>query len=196
MQVLSDTVVNSQPTFIWASTISNTGELHVAAPRYRLQWDDNEQFNSPTTVETESTAYTPIQGQSLADGTWFWRVAIIDGNGRRGPDSAVASFYKEYLRPQTLSPVQGGSGEEQITFEWSPLNGAASYVLEIDDNEAFDKPIRVNTENTRYTHIDKFAPGDYYWRVQMVDKDKKPGPTIPGRFSAGATIFMPIVFAP
>jgi hypothetical protein len=201
--VTTSTVVNNQPTFIWAATISNSGELHIAAPRYRLQWDDNPQFNSPVSVETEATSYTPIKGQSLNDGTWFWRVAVIDGNGRRGPDSAVASFYKEYLRPETLSPVQGSSAGESINFEWSPLDGAAFYKLEIDDNEAFDSPIRVSTDNTRYTHIDKFTPDTYYWRVQMVDKDNKPGPTISGAFTQGPenpefaqAIFMPMVLAP
>ena len=200
---LGATVVNEQPTFVWAAAISNTGELHIAAPRYRLQWDDNPQFNSPSTVETEATAFTPAKGQSLNDGTWYWRVAVIDGNGKRGPDSAVATFYKEYLRPETVAPVQGSSDNETITFEWTPLDGASSYKLEIADNEAFDSPIRVTTDNTRYTHTEKFELGEYYWRVQMVDRDNKPGPTIPGRFTQGPDtpgggigVYMPLVLVP
>jgi hypothetical protein len=198
-------VVNDQPTFVWAATITNTGELRISAPRYRLQWDDNPQFNSPTTIETEATSYTPVKGKSLDDSTWFWRVAIIDGNGKRGPDSPAATFYKEYLWPETLSPVQGSSEGESITFAWEPLAGAASYKIEIDDNEAFDSPIRVTTDNTRYTHTDSFKPGEYYWRVQMIDRDGKPGPTIPGRFSQGPdtpgnpdapAVFIPFVLAP
>jgi hypothetical protein len=200
---INDVVVNNQPTFTWEPTISNANELYVAASRYRLQWADNPQFNKPTTVETEATSFTPAKGQSLADGTWFWRVAIIDGGGKVGPYSEAATFYKEYLRPDPLSPVQGSSETQSITFEWTPLDGAAYYKLEIDDNEAFDSPIRVTTDNTRYTHTDKFAPGEYYWRVQMVDKDNKPGPTIPGRFTQGPdtghdgpVLFMPFVQAP
>jgi hypothetical protein len=200
---INDVIVNNQPTFTWAPTISNTGELHAAASRYRLQWANNPQFTSPTTVETEATSYTPVRGQSLMDGTWFWRVALIDGGGRVGPYGPTATFYKEYLRPEPLSPVQGSSEAETITFEWKPLDGAAYYKLEIDDNEAFDSPIRVTTENTRYTHVDKFEAGEYYWRVQMVDKDNRPGPTIPGRFSQGPgnpndgpALFMPFVRAP
>lgn len=200
---ISDTVVNAQPTFVWAAAISNTGELHAGAARYRLQWDDNPQFNSPSSIETEATSYTPLKGQSLTDGFWYWRVAAIDADGRRGPDSAPARFYKEYLRPETLSPVQGSSQSDTITFEWTPLDGAAYYNLEIDDNEAFDSPIQVKTDNTRYTHLDKFAAGDYHWRVQMVDKDNRPGPTIPGGFSQGPEIpdqtpslFVPSIYGP
>jgi hypothetical protein len=197
---INGVVVNSQPTFIWTATFSNTGELRIAAPRYRLQWDDNPQFNSPTTVETEATSYTPRSGLSLDDGTWFWRVAVIDGDGKRGPDSPAATFYKEYLRPEALSPVQGSSGGDMITFEWKPLDGAAHYVLEIDDNEAFSSPIKVTTDNTRYTHTESFKPGDYYWRVQMVDNDGKPGPTVPGRFSQGPAdgpgLYMPFIMGP
>jgi hypothetical protein len=199
---INDLVVNSQPTFVWTPTITNTGELHIAVPKYRLQWDDDPQFSSPTSVETEATSYTPLKGQSLNDGTWYWRVAVIDADGKRGPDSSAARFYKEYLRPEASSPVQGSSDSDgtSVSFAWTPLNGAASYKLEIANNEAFDRPIRVTTENTRYTHTGKLETGDYYWRVQMVDKDGKPGPTIPGRFSQGAGdspgVFMPLVRAP
>jgi hypothetical protein len=201
--VASVTIVDNQPTFIWATTISDTGELHIAAARYRLQWADNPQFNKPATIETEATAFTPAKGQSLSDGTWFWRVAIIDANGKAGPYSDAATFYKTYQMPKTVSPVQGSNLGETITFEWTPLDGAAYYILEIDDEEAFDRPIRVSTDNTRYTHVDKLEPGEYYWRVQMVDQDGKPGPTIPGRFSQGPgtpgdipSVFMPLVLAP
>jgi hypothetical protein len=171
--------------------------LHIATPKYRLQWANNPQFNNPVTVETEATSYTPLKGQSLSDSYWYWRVAVIDADGRRGPDSAPARFYKEYLRPEPMFPVQGASQGETISFEWSPLNGAAYYNLEIANNEAFDKSTKVSTDNTRYTHTSAFVPGDYYWRVQMVDKDNKPGPTIGGRFSQAASrVFMPSVLAP
>jgi hypothetical protein len=198
---VNDLVVNTQPTFVWTPTFTNTGELHIAAPKYRLQWDDDPQFSSPTTIETEATSYTPLKGQSLNDGTWYWRVAVIDADGERGPDSPAARFYKEYLRPEALSPVQGSSESDgaSVSFAWTPLNGAASYKLEIANNEAFDRPIRVTTENTRYTHTGKLETGDYYWRVQMLDKDNKPGPTIPGRFSQGSdspAVFIPWVGTP
>lgn len=203
---IDSVVVNGQPTFIWEPTIVNEDGLHIAAARYRLQWDDNPQFNSPTTIETEATSYTPLKGQSLNDGTWFWRVAVIDGQNKRGPDSPAATFYKEYLRPETVSPVQGSTDitNTSITFEWTPLDGAAYYKLEIDDDEAFDRAKRISTDNSRYTLTDKLDVGQYYWRVQMVDKDNKPGPTITGQFTQdpdapiedSPALFMPFVLGP
>ena len=74
-----------QPTFTWAAVLTPTVEPRLAAPRYRLQIASDPNFSSPQTYDTTATSYTPLKGQSLADGTWYWRVAILDANGSPGP---------------------------------------------------------------------------------------------------------------
>ncbi len=192
-------VINTQPTFMWTATFTNVGELRIATPKYKVQWDEDPNFGSPKSVDTETTAYTPPKGSSLADGTWYWRVAAIDADGHAGPYGPAQTFYKEYLAPDLLVPGQGSSQGENISFEWTPLDGAAYYELEIADNDAFNKSTLVTTESTRYTHINKFDTGEYFWRVRMKDRDRVPGPYIPGRFenspvSVGTyRIFTPLV---
>jgi hypothetical protein len=197
---VGDAVVNAQPTFVWTAVFTNVGELRIATPKYRLQWDEDPNFGSPKSVDTEATAYTPPKGSSLADGTWYWRVAAIDADGRIGPFGPPQTFYKEYLAPQLLVPGQGGSTPDAVgSFEWAPLDGAAYYALEIADNDAFNNPVRVTTESARYIHTDKFDAGEYFWRVRMVDRDRVLGPFVPGRFdsSPGPSgtyhIFTPLV---
>lgn len=193
---VTDAVINHQPTFIWTAVISNAGSLRTSVPRYRLQWDDDPNFGSPVTVETWQTTYTLYRGQSLADGTWYWRVATLDGNNKLGAYSEAQSFYKEYLPPTLIFPTQGSRTGSDVAFEWTPLDGAAAYKIEYADNEAFNSARGIVTDQTRYTPFDLLKTADYYWRVKMLDDDNREGPFILGRFSNTHLVYLPTLSTP
>mgnify|MGYP005835586671 CR=1 FL=1 len=174
---LSD-VVAEQPTFMWAAVLTPTVQPRVAAPSYRVQWSSDPNFSvSPRTFDTDATSFTPPKTQGLADGTWYWRVAIKDGNGWVGPYSPPLQFYKEYRPPVLLSPAQGSRSVGIPTFAWEPLAGAAYYEIEVANNPLFNSPVvSVRTDNARYTPVQRLEDGVYYWRVRMFDADSKPGP--------------------
>jgi hypothetical protein len=173
---LADQIVNEQPTFQWTAVLTPTREPRVAAPRYRLQIAADPNFSDAKSYETTATAYTLRPADSLSDGTWHWRVAAIDGDGNAGAYGPAQRFYKEYLRPTLLAPGQGVSVTGVVSFQWSPLAGAASYEIEIDDDALFNSPIKAKTENTHYTPTVEMKPAQYYWRVRMVDDDRQVGP--------------------
>jgi hypothetical protein len=198
---INGAVVNQQPVFSWTAVIINSTDvngLRLAAPRYQLQWANNLEFQNATTVETTATAYSLVERRSLEDGPWYWRVAMLDGNDRPGDYSPAQSFYKEYLQPALIYPAQG-SVPNPLYFEWSPLPGAAYYRIEIADNAAFNRSKTTITASTRFTPLDALNPGEYYWRVQMVDHDGKLGPQIEGRFgatpqpSSDPAVFLPLI---
>lgn len=185
--------VNTQPTLIWTAVFTNVGELRYAAPRYCVQWDTDRNFSNVekagTYGVTEATAYTPPADRSIGDGHWYWRVAVVTAATNsteckmsRARFSEVEIFYKEYLAPQVLVPGQGSVSDGTITLEWTPLDGAAYYEVEIADNPNYNKSNRVTTENARYTHTEKLTGEEYYWRVRMVDYDGVFGPFVPGYF--------------
>lgn len=186
-------VINHQPTFTWSPVLHNNGELRVAAPRYRLQWDSNPSFTRPTSVETTATSYTPVKGQSLADGTWYWRVTVIDGSNRLGANSQSGSFYKEYLPPPLIAPAQGGVLSGEVQFIWSSIPGAAAYEIEVADNEPFNRPVvrATVTDQTRFTPLVVLPEKEYYWRVRLRDVDGRTGPYTLGRFSSLPTSALP-----
>lgn len=184
---LNGVVINHQPTFVWSPVYTNTGELRMAAPRYRLQWSTDPTFsNRPSSIETYATSYTLPKGQSLDDGTWHWRVTVIDGSGRLGANSESGSFYKEYLPPPLVSPQQGELKSGEVEFVWSPIEGAAAYDIEIADNDAFNRPVvrATTTDQTRFTPLVLLQDKEYYWRVRLRDKDGRVGPFVLGRFSS------------
>jgi hypothetical protein len=173
---INGAIINEQPTFTWSAVLTPTEMPRIAAPRYRLQLGSDPNFSSPRTFTTDATSYTVAKGESLTDGTWYWRVAIIDAKGNVGAYSEPQQFYKEYLPPTLTQPEQGATVSGMTSFEWLPIAGAAYYEIEIADNPLFNSPSRVRTESTRYTPTSQMAPKQYYWRVRMFDTDRRPGP--------------------
>jgi hypothetical protein len=70
-------VVSAAPAFVWAST---SGGAY-----YKLQYADNPNYNSSTTVTTDLTQYMPVK--LLGVKTYFWRVQMYDFD--RNPGSLI-----------------------------------------------------------------------------------------------------------
>ena len=191
---INDAVVNQQPTFQWSRVLTPTDSPLLAAPRYRLQLADDPNFSKPVEFTTASTSYTLVYRQSLAGGTWYWRVAVYDTNKNLWTFSPVQQFYKEYLPPTPRQPAQGSASPGIPLFRWDPLDGAAYYKIEIADNPLFNQSTLSSTDHTAYTPTGKMNNAEYHWRVQMVDKDRKAGPFVLGRVRIGGeNIYLPTV---
>ena len=74
---LSGSVIAETPTFIWMPV--------DGAARYKLEVSQYPTF-SPTydSVTTSNTRYTPTKAYTIRK-TYYWRVAIIDNDGKIGP---------------------------------------------------------------------------------------------------------------
>ncbi|MCX6049234.1 MAG: hypothetical protein NT075_29385, partial [Chloroflexi bacterium] len=189
-------IINTQPTFQWTAILTPTVQPRVATPRYQLQIAADPNFSTPKTYETTATSFTLKPVDSLSDGTWYWRVAPIDGKGNVGTYSLGQKFYKEYQQPTLLVPAQGITVTGAISFQWSPLTGTASYEFELDDDPLFNSPLKAKTDNTEYTPIDAIPPKQYYWHVRMVDADRQVGPfrVEVGMFILKANkLFLPVI---
>lgn len=173
-------IINEQPTFKWTAVLTPTNEPRVAAPRYRIEMDEDANFGSPAGFTTQSTSFTVPGNKSFFDGTFYWRVAIIDAEGKIGTFSPAQTFYKEYLTPKPISPVENSAFTKATFFQWEPMDGAAYYEIEIDDDPLYNSPMRETTDNTVFTPIEELDEPQYYWRVRMYDADRNPGPWFGG----------------
>ena len=149
-----------QPTFTWAKVLTPTVEPRLAAPRYRLQLASDPNFSSPRAYNTTATSYTPAKSQSLADGTWYWRLAVLDANGSPGTFGPTQRFYKEYRKPTLVAPPQGSSTTGIPTFKWDALDGAAYYQIQIADNALFNNPTPSVDNRQHPLHAHRQAGGD------------------------------------
>jgi len=188
------TVTHEQPTFVWSAVLTPTQSPRLAAPLYRLQVDDASDFKSlEIDIATAATSYTPPKGLSLADGQWYWRVASYEATNAPGPFSPTQTFFKQYLLPTPLEPGSNSATNKTPRFAWQPVPGAAYYVLEVSKDAGFQQPSSYSTTNTTYTPTEGRAAGVYYWRVKMVDHDKKEGPMLPIPFNLGRSLYLPFI---
>jgi hypothetical protein len=149
----------------------------LAAWKYRVQVSKDPTFSgTPDAIDTEQSCWTTIKGYD--DGTYYWHVAMYDGNQKMGDYSTYQTFTKQYPITTLLSPVNGSRVSTTPTFVWSPVDGAARYKLETSLYSNFSPTVEsIQTDNTRYTPTRVYSSiTPYYWRVAIVDSDGKIGP--------------------
>jgi hypothetical protein len=163
----------SQPSFRWTPT--------EGARRYRLQVAQDPSFGNPIDdVTTDSTAYT-TNTTYPADTVLYWRVRADDENGVGLTWSTTGTFQKKLSAP-VLSASNPTGGEFLPVWQWSPVQGAASYDIQIDkpngDSETFTGYRTPAGSFKRLT-----GTGIFHWRVRAVFPRQDYGGT-PGPWSA------------
>ena len=86
-----DSIIGAVPTFAWAAT--------SGAAYYKLQYADNSNYNSSTTVTTDLIEHTPVK--TLNTTTYYWRVQLYDVD--RNPGSLIEGRF--VLRKFVFLPV-------------------------------------------------------------------------------------------
>jgi hypothetical protein len=80
--------------------------------------------------------------------------------------------------PSLLSPAHDArfSPGRTITFDWSDVAGAASYIIQIDDSDSFGAPLVRSASVTASQYSDSSLPRrTMWWRVRAVDAAGNPG---------------------
>lgn len=116
---------------------------------------------------TLGTAHTPAV--RLPNGTYFWRVTPFDSGGNPGAASAPGRFALQWNVPPTLlAPDDGLVTPFTPRFEWTAVEGASEYVLEISTASNFT-PAATTAYRTRNSSYTPTAALDnhrtYFWRV-------------------------------
>ncbi len=175
----NDGIVSESPSFCWKSMkgYDEDDNLVLTAWKYRLQVSRDENFsNIYDSIDTNNNCWTPTMG--YADGTYYWHIAMIDGNSRVGPYSnPAATFVKQYPVTNLISPISGKIPSTP-TFIWEPVAGAANYRFEVSIFDTFS-PLYDTTEtiNTHFTPTKMYTTGQvYYWRVAIRDYNGNQGP--------------------
>jgi serine protease AprX len=150
---------DATPAFDWSSVSGATS--------YRIQVDNNSGFTSPEIDTTSASSdYTPTS--ALSPGTYYWRVGAYNSCGDSSW-SASRSFtiLSKPSTPSLMSPSNGsGTCDATPAFDWSPVSGATSYRIQVDNNSGFTSPeIDTTSASSDYTPTSALSPGTYYWRV-------------------------------
>ena len=195
LRTVGGSIVNYNPTFQWNAVLTPTEQPVIGAPSYRLKVSTDPNFSTIyETRDTDSVTYTPCD-RAYADGTYYWKVAMLDANGREGTYSKVMTVTKQYPVTALTNPPSGSELTETPTFSWEPIYGASAYRLEVSTDPNFaGLKLQITTNNTTYTPTQAWTPGTYYWRVAMVDINNNLGPYNIGSFILQAKT--PIAYLP
>lgn len=129
----------------------------------------------------EQVTSMPKVSMSSGAGKYFARVALADNNGQPlSAFSKIAAIDVEasyaLKKPKLLMPSSGvrapaPTGRLSITFTWSRVDTADSYVLELSNDPDFAQPLKtVESAETKTTLKQVEVKGRVYWRVRAVNK--------------------------
>ena len=132
---------------------------------------------------TQVPAYAPRAGLSgftdYSDATYYWAVLPATGFTGTGvsarPDLAPAeTFQRQSDAPTLTSPSDGDSISTWPVFQWTPVDGAYDYHLQVATDQNFSNIVTggdVHVDETSYTPASTYPAGQVlYWRVQAEAK--------------------------
>ena len=188
----ADGAVVSEPSTISWTAVSDPSGI-VA---YNWQVSSSSAFTS-VLLQSSTNGATQDTVSGLADGTYFWRVQAVNGDFAQGAWSQPRSFTSTGAgtgSPGTpsLGPPKGYSTFhpwEVMTFIWSAVPDAASYVLQYSTDPSFSVSSRGQFDNipdTTFSFAIASPEGNYFARVFAVDAN--------GIFSAPSNVISFSVF--
>jgi hypothetical protein len=148
-------VVAQQPTFHWAPSLG--------ARTYTLQVAQDPSFGEPiATITTASTAYTS-SATFPADTALYWRVRANDEFGIGLNWSRTESFTRTLPAP-TVAPGNPTVGSVIPLLRWTPVQGAVSYDVHVDQPDGTKKDFTVRAPT--FTPTVHYGTGIWRWKVR------------------------------
>jgi hypothetical protein len=157
--------VFSQPTFRWSLPTDDAGRPE-GVRNYRLQVDDDPSFGSPVDdVVTDSTGYTSTSTYP-ADTVLYWRVRtdVESASGTIGLTWSSVGTFRRRLPVPALSPDNPVAGQGIPLFTWSPVDGAVSYDLHVEQADGTKRDF--NLHSTAFTPVTFYGTGIWRWQVR------------------------------
>jgi len=163
-------------TISWASVSDPSGILG-----YNWQVSSSSSFTI-VVLQNSTNGLTQDTVSGLPNGTYFWRVDAVNNAFVTGAWSPGQSFIVTAAGPgepgsPTLAPTQAYSTFhpfESITFNWTAVPGAATYVLQAATDPNFPIVTRIqfdNIPNTTMTFEIGNPEGSYFARVIAVNSN-------------------------
>ncbi|MDR2759490.1 MAG: FecR family protein [Spirochaetaceae bacterium] len=179
-------------SFIWKTSLSQ---------QTRLQISDQAGF-SRLAVD-EAVSGESFRGQSLPEGTWYWRIVSLDNEGNSF-ETPPKTFIVVPPMPAPImeQPAMGNQVLVQegrpVVFSWKAAPGADSYQLKVYHGENWSRPVYESgliEETTRPIFMENYPEGNYYWTVQGFTQESARNTRVAGFLGEGAFIarkFQPI----
>ncbi len=123
-------------------------------------------------IKTEANFHKPRI--SLEKGTYYWSVSGVTAAGATSLRSGTRAFTIAKAQPPGLLGPESGAAinsieSKEIRFRWSGVNAGQRYRFELSRDRDFRKLLRGDTVSEPSQVIAMPAPGNYFWRVRVLD---------------------------
>lgn len=165
---------DSCPTFIWTSTIADSGT-------YTLQYALNDSFTVGLVIFngiTDTTFTVPVN-IALSDTIYYWRVEAINQSGIRSGFQDEPNVFRVDTRvpesPTLIFPGDNGQVDSlHPRFSWNPqTDDWDSFVLQCAFDSLFTDSVKTftNIYDTTFKILmtNTLRETTYYWRVKAID---------------------------
>jgi len=183
------------PSLCWQPVIVYHDTIPISSSwKYRLQVSQVVDFHTLVeSIDTEMHCWTPQSW--YPQGTYYWRVAMIDGAGHVGGYNEPALFVLKYPALSLINPVTGVIFETP-NFAWTVVPGSAYYRLDVSLSADYYPLLHnIETVNIQYTPLVTYQPGRiYYWRVAAFNAMGFQGNYVSGQTTIGSpSIWLPMI---
>ena len=165
-----DGAVAGQPvTFDWSDV--------AGATAYTIQVDEISEFGAPLILSANTSA-SQFTTSALPDGNWFWRVRAEGGAWSSVRRITVQSAPPpppppEPGAPSLVSPLADAQVAQPFTFNWSDVDDAAWYVIEVDNGSSL---VWAATTTPSELSTNSLPNGTLFWRVRAFNENGVGGP--------------------
>ncbi len=160
------------PVFVWKPLTGARGYYVVVSKDPNFSNIIDYVYTNET-VPTPRARRTPTRRSARSSTGPILPTSQPDGTGSRPPATSATLGNKQVFNKQSIAPAiqppdVSGAG---VTFQWSPLIGAAYYSLQVSTDASFSNILEdVNTDSASYTAAKSYpAAQTLYYRVRAND---------------------------
>jgi hypothetical protein len=163
-------------------TYPHGGETLIKGQNYTITWaSSNVTGNVQIDLYKGGSFYQQLAASDPNDGSYPFNPpsSFSDGNDYKIGISAMGGSVSDFsdnfftiskpVGPSLISPTNNSSiTNSDITFQWSPVSGADSYEILVDNNSGFGSPELNETglTSTTRTITNHISDNVYYWKVR------------------------------
>lgn len=147
-------------TFAWQ-------KVNDEAKTYYLQVARDGDFRE-IIIDADNLSAPEYQPKDLLSGVYYWRVASIADNGKRGPFSSVMDT-RVLLEDPNLDRAHVKTAN--VMLEWAPLEQGTQYLIQVSNDPSFKQVLLEHSLPETELFIEDLVPGTYYFRIQSTAFD-------------------------